>query len=287
MKMIFADMDGTLCDENGKVNDKTIHSIQEVIRNGYMFVVATGRSIDRIIPSFFQTPLSYIIALNGSQIYDVENKKIEAITIRDNEPFLRQISSPVDIQNDKELMNDIDILDQFCKENSVMAMASVQLGIPKRIVYLKNTNLDIINKIQNNSNSEEVKNYNEKKVLINPTILKREGLTEYWEACASCLDNMGRVLRPYKIELEYYDIDGSQKIETFEGFESTVLSHELDHLDGILHIDIAEEVIEMPASERKKWRQSHEYKVYQKDGDYDSLRDKGKNTITKLYKNYN
>lgn len=208
-----------------------------------------------------------------------ENKKIEAITIQDNEPFLRQISSSVDIKNDKELMNDIDILDQFCKENNVMAMASVQLGIPKRIVYLKNTNLDIINKIQNNSNSEEIENYNEKKVLINPTILKREGLTEYWEACASCLDNMGRVLRPYKIELEYYDIDGNQKVETFEGFESTVLSHELDHLDGILHIDIAEEVIEMPANERKKWRQSHEYKIYQKDGDYDSLRDKGKNKV--------
>ena len=208
-----------------------------------------------------------------------ENKKIEAITIQDNEPFLRQISSYVDIKNDKELMNDIDILDQFCKENNVMAMASVQLGIPKRIVYLKNTNLDIINKIQNNSNSEEIENYNEKKVLINPTILKREGLTEYWEACASCLDNMGRVLRPYKIELEYYDIDGNQKVETFEGFESTVLSHELDHLDGILHIDIAEEVIEMPANERKIWRQSHEYKIYQKDGDYDSLRDKGKKKV--------
>lgn len=208
-----------------------------------------------------------------------ENKKIEAITIQDNEPFLRQISSSVDIKNDKELMNDIDILDQFCKENNVMAMASIQLGIPKRIVYLKNTNLDIINKIQNNSNSEEIENYNEKKVLINPTILKREGLTEYWEACASCLDNMGRVLRPYKIELEYYDIDGNQKVETFEGFESTVLSHELDHLDGILHIDIAEEVIEMPANERKIWRQSHEYKIYQKDGDYDSLRDKGKKKI--------
>ena len=208
-----------------------------------------------------------------------ENKKIEAITIQDNEPFLRQISSSVDIKNDKELMNDIDILDQFCKENNVMAMASVQLGIPKRIVYLKNTNLDIINKIQNNSNSEEIENYNEKKVLINPIILKREGLTEYWEACASCLDNMGRVLRPYKIELEYYDIDGNQKVETFEGFESTVLSHELDHLDGILHIDIAEEVIEMPANERKIWRQSHEYKIYQKDGDYDSLRDKGKKKI--------
>ena len=201
-----------------------------------------------------------------------ENKKIEAITIQDNEPFLRQISSSVDIKNDKELMNDIDILDQFCKENNVMAMASVQLGIPKRIVYLKNTNLDIINKIQNNSNSEEIENYNEKKVLINPTILKREGLTEYWEACASCLDNMGRVLRPYKIELEYYDVEGNKKQETFEGFESTVLSHEIDHLDGILHIDIAEEVYQMPAEERKAWRINHGYKVYSKTGNYEVLR---------------
>ena len=42
-----------------------------------------------------------------------------------------------------------------------MAMASVQLGIPKRLIYLKNTNLDIINKIQTDSISEEEKNYNE------------------------------------------------------------------------------------------------------------------------------
>ncbi len=47
-----------------------------------------------------------------------------------------------------------------------MAMAAVQLGIPKRMIYLKNTNLDIINKIQANTVSEEEKNYNEAKVLI-------------------------------------------------------------------------------------------------------------------------
>ena len=139
-------------------------------------------------------------------------------------------------------------------------------------VFLKNTNLDIINKIQANTVSEEEKNYNQAKVLINPVITNREGLTDYWEACASCLDNFGRVLRPYKIELEYYDVEGNKKQETFEGFESTVLSHEIDHLDGILHIDIAEEVYQMPAEERRAWRLEHGYKVYSKTGDYEVLR---------------
>ena len=201
-----------------------------------------------------------------------EKKKIESITIEDNEEYLRQISKEVDIKNDKELMNDISVLDEYCKENAVMAMAAVQLGIPKRMIYLKNTNLDIINKIQANTVSEEEKNYNEAKVLINPIITNREGLTDYWEACASCLDNFGRVLRPYKIELEYYDVEGTKKQEAFEGFESTVLSHEIDYLDGILHIDIAEEVYQMPAEERKAWRINHGYKVYSKTGNYEVLR---------------
>jgi len=98
------------------------------------------------------------------------------------------------------------------------------------------------------------------------------GLTSYWEACASCLDNCGRVLRPYKIDLEYYDINSEKKFETFEGFASTVLSHEMDHMDGILHIDIAEEVLVMPREERKVFRQTHGYNIIKKDGDYKELK---------------
>lgn len=200
------------------------------------------------------------------------DKKLKPLTIKDNEEFLRQISSFVDIENDIYLIKDIDVLEQFCKENDVMAMAAVQLGIPKRIVYLKNTNLDIINKMQKNVQTEKESKYNEERILINPVIINKEGLTEYWEACASCLDNCGRVLRPYIINLEYYDITGKKHLEKFEGFESTVLSHEMDHLDGILHMDIAEEVLIMPMDERKKWRQSHEYTIYSKNGNYDLLK---------------
>lgn len=198
--------------------------------------------------------------------------KLQSITILDNEEYLRQISSEVDIKNDSLLKDDIKILEEYCLENEVMAMAAVQLGIPKRLVYIKNTNLDVIGKMQTSSTTDEELHYNEARVLINPVIINREGLTEYWEACASCLDNCGRVLRPYKIEVEYYDIDGNKHKEIFESFESTVLSHEMDHLDGILHIDIAEEVKHFTREERKLWRQSHGYKVYYKTGDYNSLR---------------
>ena len=199
-------------------------------------------------------------------------KKIESITIEDNEEYLRQISKEVDIKNDKELMNDISVLDEYCKENAVMAMAAVQLGIPKRLVYLKNTNLDIINKMQENAATEEDEKYNEARVLINPVIKLREGLTEYWEACASCLNNTGLVKRPYKILVDYIDLNGEKHEDIFEGFESTVLSHELDHLDGILHIDIAEKVLVLDVEERKKLRQKEGYKVLTKTGNYNKLK---------------
>lgn len=196
---------------------------------------------------------------------------MKAITIYDNEEFLRQISKEVAL-NDEDLLNDIKILEEYCKENRVMAMAAVQLGIPKRLVYLKNTNLDIINKMQENAATEEDEKYNEARVLINPIVRSREGLTEYWEACASCLDNTGLVKRPYKILIDYIDLNGEKHEDIFEGFESTVLSHELDHLDGILHIDIAEKVLVLDVEERKKLRQKEGYKVLTKTGNYNKLK---------------
>lgn len=197
-------------------------------------------------------------------------KKIKAITIKDNEQFLRQISKPVNF-NDPDLTDNIETLHEFCKDNEVMAMAAVQLGIPKRIIYIKNTDLNVIKRRQENKATEADINHNESRVLINPVIKESEGLTEYWEACASCLDNMGLVKRPYKIVVEYQDINEKMHEDTFEGFESTVLSHEMDHLDGILHIDIAEKVLVMSADERREYRKTHDYKIISKTENYKKL----------------
>lgn len=79
---------------------------------------------------------------------------------------------------------------------------------------------------------------------------------------------MGLVVRPYKMTIKYYDAEGKEHTEDLEGFPATVLSHELDHLDGVLHMDIAEEVINMPREERKIFRETHPYEIISKDGEY-------------------
>lgn len=202
---------------------------------------------------------------------DVYMDKLKTITIQDNEEFLRQVSEPV-IFPDDELDNDIKVLEQYFNQSeTTLALAAVQLGIPKRLIYLKNTDLEIINRQNYNQETEEDKIYNEKRILINPVIISKEGLTDYWEACASCLDNLGHVKRPYKITIQYQDINGKFHHEIFEGFESTVLSHEMDHLDGILHMDIADEVLIMTREERKEFRKTHGYKIISKDGNFEDL----------------
>lgn len=192
---------------------------------------------------------------------------MEVIKIDKNENYLRQRSKEVN-QINNDVINDIKTLENYCKENEVMAIAGIQLQIPKRIIYLKNTNINIIDKMQLSEETDEEKEYNEGRVLINPAILKEEGLTQYWEACASCLDFMGLVKRPYKILVAYKNLNNEIIEEFFEGFEATVISHEIDHLDGILHIDKAEKVLNLPKEQRKEFRQQHKYEIFVKEGDY-------------------
>ena len=73
--------------------------------------------------------------------------KIEALTIADNELFLRQVSKEVD-PKDPQLKEHIQALEMYCKQHEVMARASVQIGIPKRLIYLKNTNLEMVRRLQ-------------------------------------------------------------------------------------------------------------------------------------------
>ncbi len=97
-------------------------------------------------------------------------------TIKNDEEYLRQISSKVSF-DDKSLLDDIKLLEKYCKETECFALAAVQIGIPKRIVYLKNTKLDVP--------LDDI-NYNEARILINPVIISKKGKTKFWEYCLSC-----------------------------------------------------------------------------------------------------
>lgn len=195
---------------------------------------------------------------------------IEAKKIDKDLEWLRKVSKKVNIKND-DITGDIKILEEYCLNNGVFAMAAIQLGIDKRIVYIKNTSLDKV----------EDESWNEGLILVNPVIKKREGLTQYWEACASCLDNMGLVLRPFKILIHYVDLNGKKHQKTFKGFPATVFSHEYDHLDGVLHMDKAIELKVMPKEERKEFRKNHNYEIFSTSGDFIELEKK----YGKRYKN--
>lgn len=184
---------------------------------------------------------------------------IKRITIMDNESYLRQVSEDIDFATDN-IQDYIDVLEEYCGENKCFAMASVQLGIPKRLIYIRNTTLD-------NSNYDNT-DYNERQIIINPIIKQIKGLTMYWENCASCGDNMGLVYRPYSAEVEYFDELGIFHNRVFEGFETTVFFHEYDHLNGVLHMDKSEEILKYNAKQRREFRKSHPYEIISKDCEF-------------------
>lgn len=183
--------------------------------------------------------------------------KYDTINIKDNLEFLRQKSTEVDLSND-DYLETIELLKEKSKNRSnLLALASIQVGIPKRLIYIKNTDLNI----EDDSHDEGI-------VLINPVIKKCEGLTRFYENCASCLDYMGLVYRPYRIEIEYYDENKIKHNDIVEGFKATLLSHELDHLDGILHIDKSTKIYDMKLEDRKLFRELNKYEVIDKNCEY-------------------
>ena len=180
-------------------------------------------------------------------------------TIKNDLDFLRQVSQPVDITVD-DLDLYVNELRKYCIESNLYALAPVQIGIPKRMIYIRNTSQDMA------KNDDE--SYSEEIVLINPTIVSSKGLARFLERCGSCLDYVGIVDRPYSVEVLYYDVIGKQHKNIFSGFKALVFCHEYDHLNGILHIDRAQDVFRMSREETRNFRNIHPYEIVSEDCDY-------------------
>ena len=126
---------------------------------------------------------------------------LKRITIEDNEEYLRKVSLDVDFTND-DYIKEIEDLRTYCMNSECYALAPVQIGIPKRIIYIRNTSSDMA-KNNNNTYSEEI-------LYINPVIKKMYGHTKFLEGCGSCKYSNGDYItgvidRPYKIDIDYYD----------------------------------------------------------------------------------
>jgi peptide deformylase len=75
-------------------------------------------------------------------------------------------------------------------------------------------------------------------VMINPEILERsDEMRLHEEGCLSIPDFTAEIERPSKTRVAYIDPEGKQQEAELEGIWSTLVQHEIDHLNGVLFID--------------------------------------------------
>lgn len=137
---------------------------------------------------------------------------------QEKDEILKKKSREVEKIDDKikELVKDM--IDTMHKFNGV-GLAAVQVGILKRIIVI-----DL---------------YDDKGpiVLINPQIKKEKGEQEVEEGCLSFPNQFAKIIRPAELVVEGLDLDGKLvKIKAKE-LLAQAISHEIDHLNGIVFID--------------------------------------------------
>lgn len=144
------------------------------------------------------------------------------------EAVLREKCAPVKAYN-HELCVLLDDMKTTVRAENGAGLAAPQIGVPLRAVVI-----------------DVEEGYFE---LINPEVISVKGEQRGPEGCLSVKGKQGTVTRPNKVKVEYRDRAGKKHKLTADGFFARAVCHELDHLDGILYTDIAEELYDLPPEE--------------------------------------
>ncbi|PLX66806.1 MAG: peptide deformylase [Denitrovibrio sp.] len=141
------------------------------------------------------------------------------------DPRLKEIARDVDLVDDyiKQVIQDL--IDTMEMSGHSTGIAATQIGEPVRIV------------VADASKNKKCEDNHGRLVMINPEILKWEGMLQFREGCMSVPDFTGNVNRARKILIRYQDENLESKVIEAEGFEAVLLQHETDHLEGTLFID--------------------------------------------------
>ena len=104
-----------------------------------------------------------------------------------------------------------------------IGLAAPQLGISKRILVID---------LKRSKEDRRI-------ALINPKIVyKSDEKSDYEEGCLSVPGVWGNVRRPKKVKVKATLISGKTMIMDADDLFARVLQHEIDHLNGILFIDL-------------------------------------------------
>lgn len=135
------------------------------------------------------------------------------------EEILRKKSKEVKEINERVFTILDDMADTMYEANGC-GLAAPQIGILKRMVVI-----DVGEGLVE---------------LINPVIVETEGEQTGDEGCLSVPGKTGTVTRPNYAKAEALDRNGNKIVVEGSGLMARALCHEIDHLDGILYIDLVE-----------------------------------------------
>lgn len=148
----------------------------------------------------------------------------QKFVVQVGDPVLREKCKEVKSFN-KELAALLDDMKETVRAENGAGLAAPQIGRASRVVVI-----------------DVAEGFFE---LVNPVILSRKGEQVGPEGCLSVKGKQGTVKRPYKVKAEYRDRYGKKHKLTAEGFFARAVCHELDHLDGVLYVDMADELYDL------------------------------------------
>ncbi|MES2668077.1 MAG: peptide deformylase [Patescibacteria group bacterium] len=164
-----------------------------------------------------------------------------SLIVQDGEPVLRKTSAPVaeGLFGTPELHGIVnDMLETLDQQPDGVALAAPQIGIPYRIFVVRYDR--IIPPPPEGMPAHSV----ETGVYINPRFVKAaKRRVEMDEGCLSVRGIYGKTRRHPQATVEARDVEGARFERGGGGILAQIFQHENDHLDGILFIDHATDLI--------------------------------------------
>lgn len=146
-------------------------------------------------------------------------------------PILRQVAKNVENFGSDELSNIVINMFNIMDEKNGAGLAAPQIGVSQRV---------FVYGFDKNPRYPDEKPIT-KGYAINPDILwKSEEKIELEEGCLSFPGLRLKVLRSKTIIYSTFDLNGNRYEKEVNGFLARIIQHEIDHLNGVLIPDIAE-----------------------------------------------
>ena len=140
----------------------------------------------------------------------------------DDDPVLRRKARRVE-KIDQRLLILLEDMAETMRKADGVGLAAPQVGVLKRVVVIE-TDEGILE-------------------MINPEIVETEGESIATEGCLSLPGRAGKVPRPGWVRAKYLDRDGNQMEIEADDLIARAICHETDHLNGVLFIDRAVEML--------------------------------------------